>query len=324
MVISGGEDLLADRAVRRIGTQLRQADPGVTVTTVAAAGYEPGQLSTLTSPSLFGEPRMVVITGLAEGNDAALADVDAYLKNNDPDPDVTVVLVHSGGAKGKKVIQRAVDAGAPSVHVPVIKRDTDRLALVAEEFTDAGRRISTRAAQSLVDAFGSDLRELAASCAQLIADVDGDVDEDDVRRYYGGRAEATGFEVADAVATRDRARAMLALRRALDTGVDPIPLVAAIASRLRLLAKVSAVSGSGAQVAAEIGAAPWMVDKARRELRAWTPAELGEAIIVLAEVDVALKGGVEVAGVVRGASADHTFTLERMVRATTAPRRSAG
>jgi hypothetical protein len=40
-------------------------------------------------------------------------------------------------------------------------------------------------------------------------------------------------------------------------------------------------------------------------------------LIALADVDVALKGGVELGGVVRGASHDHTYTLERMVVAAT-------
>lgn len=316
VTITGPESLLADRAVQRVATALRSRHPDLSVHTLEADTYEAGSLGVIASPSLFGEERLVVLTRLAEAVDAAQRDVLAYLEA--PDDTVTLVLVHSGGVKAKKVLEKAAAvAGAVAVDVPAMKRDDERLAFIAAEFEEASRRITTGAAQALVDAFGSDLRELASSAQQLLGDVEGDVDEDAVRRYYGGRAEATGFEVADAIASRDQHASLLAMRRALSSGVDPIPLVAAIASRLRTMAKVSAVQGSGGQVASELGMAPWMVDKARRELRRWTPEQLGTAIVALAEVDLALKGGLVVKGIPRGGSHDHTFTLERAVIAMT-------
>ena len=50
---------------------------------------------------------------------------------------------------------------------------------------------------AIIDAVGSDLRELAAVCSQLVADTDGAVDATAVRRYYSGRAEVKGFDIAD-------------------------------------------------------------------------------------------------------------------------------
>lgn len=318
VTVSGPESLLADRAVARITAALRGAHPDLSVTAVDASTYEAGTLGVLASPSLFGEERLVVMENLAEATDAAQRDLLDYVET--PDDTVTLVVIHNGAAKARNTLEKVASAaGTVSIDVPAMKRDDERLAFVAGEFDDAKRRISSGAAQALVDAFGSDLRELASSCSQLLADVEGDVDEDAVRRYYGGRAEATGFEVADAIASRDQEESLLALRRALSSGVDPIPLVAAIAARLRTMAKVSAVQGSGGQVASELGMAPWMVDKARRELRRWTPGQLGEALVTLADVDVALKGGVVVKGLPRGGSHDNLFTLERAVMTMTAP-----
>ena len=64
----------------------------------------------------------------------------------------------------------------------------------------------------LIEAVGSDLRELAAATSQLVADTDGTVDESAVRRYYRGRAECPGFAVADKAVAGDRAGALEALR----------------------------------------------------------------------------------------------------------------
>ncbi len=319
VLITGPEGLLVDRAVARVQSAVRGKHAEVEVTRVEANSYEPGTLARLASPSLFEEPRVVTVVGLSEANELATKDVLGYLSA--PEPDVVLILCHGGGNRAKKVVDTAKTVpGALWVDCPAIKRDNDLLSFVAAEFADAGRTISTRGAQLLVDAFGSDLRELAASCAQLIADIPGDVDVEDVKRYHGGRAEASGFEVADAVVSRDAGRALLTLRQALDSGVDPIPLLAAIAMKIRSLAKVSVANGPSGQVAKELGMPPWMVDQARRQLRAWNPDDLAAVIVEIAAADVALKGGVEIADKIYGRTADPIYTMERLVATACLPR----
>lgn len=318
VVVTGPESLLADRAVDGAVAAVRAQHTEVEVSQLDAVGYEAGALAVLASPSLFEEHRVIVLRGMAEATDAAITEALDYLA--DPQDDVVLVLQHGGGPKGRKLLDTAkATPGAVWVDCAAIKRDAELLSFVSGEFGDVRRTISSRGAQALVDAFGSDVRELASACAALVADVEGDVDVGQVRDYHGGRAEATGFEVADAVVARDRGRALLQLRRALDTGVDPIPVVAAVAMKLRSMAKVASASERGPQVAKELGMAPWMVDNARRDLRRWTPRDLGDAIVAVAEVDVALKGGVMVGGLSRGRSEDHVYTLEQFVLRVTLP-----
>ena len=64
VLVTGPETLLAERAVERVVQRAREADPEVEVTRLEAAGYESGRLGVTTSPSLFGEPRVVVLAGL--------------------------------------------------------------------------------------------------------------------------------------------------------------------------------------------------------------------------------------------------------------------
>ena len=312
VLVTGPEELLSDRATRRVIEAVRAEHTQVEVTRIEAAGYEAGTLPVLASPSLFEEYRVVVLNGMADAGEAAVTDVLAYYA--DPQPDVVLVVRHAGGVRAKKVVDqgRAVE-GVVVVDCPAVKRANDQLAFLSREFERADRRITAQAAHLLVEALGSDLRELASAAAQLMSDVDGTLDVDDVHRYYGGRAETSGFEVADALVARDRALTSLRLRQALDSGVDPIPLLAAIAAKLRTLAKVSVSSGSGGQAAKELGLPPWMVDQARRSLRNWTPDELAAVIIAVADADVALKGGVQVGGRVIGGSQDPVYTLERVV-----------
>ena len=102
----------------------------------------------------------------------------------------------------------------------------------------------------------------------------------------------TGFRVADAAVAGRADQALTLLRHALATGADPVPLVAAVAAKVRVLAKVSVAGrGRSAEVASSLGIAPWQVDKARRDLTGWTDAGLGIAVRALAEADTAVKGG---------------------------------
>ncbi|GAB2677428.1 DNA polymerase III subunit delta [Thalassiella azotivora] len=309
VLVTGTEGLLADRAVDRVRAAAAAAHPDVETVALDASTYESGQLGVHTSPSLFGEPRLVLATAVEACTDAFVADVVAYL--SDLQDDVVLVLRHGGGQRGKKLLD-AVKGCAQGVVVdcPPVKKDAEKSDFVSQEFRAARRKVSPGAVRALLDAVGSDLRELASSCAQLLADTTGEVTEDDVQRYYGGRVEATGFKVADAVAAGRAGEALALLRQAVDTGVDPVPLVAVIALKLRTMARVAATRGRGADVARELGLAPWQVDRARRDLRGWTPEGLAAGLIALAEADEAVKGG----------GRDPVYAVERAVLTITSAR----
>ncbi|MCL2092341.1 MAG: DNA polymerase III subunit delta [Micrococcales bacterium] len=301
VLVTGSEALLAERAADRVVAAVRQADPQAEVVRLDAQEYSPGELTVATSPSLFSEAKVVVLAGLEKGTDAALTDAQAYL--GAPDADAVVVLRHGGGQRGKRFLEAAAAAEVPTVTCDQVRTDADKSDFVAAELRDAGRRAEPRAVRALVDAVGADLRELASACAQLVADTTGLVTADVVDRYYGGRVEATGFQVADAAVAGDAGRAVALLRHALATGVDPVPLVAALAVKLRTLAKVSTVRGRGAAAARDLGLAPWQVDRAASELRHWTPEGLAVAIAAVAQADADVKGE----------SRDRHYAVERAV-----------
>ena len=171
-----------------------------------------------------------------------------------------------------------------------LKKDADKSAFVVSEFKAASRRIEPDAVHALVNAVGANLSELAAACSQLIADAATAVDTAMVDRYYGGRIEATAFKVADAAMAGNGPLALSTLRHALATGADPVPLVAALAAKLRDLAKVAGAQGSSAQIAKQLGMQPWLVEQAQRDVRRWTPEGLVRSIQVTAEADAQVKG----------------------------------
>ena len=308
VLLSGPEQFLADRASGLLRDRLREQDPGLEVSDLAADAYAPGELITLASPSLFGEARLIRVSGVERCTDAFLDEAIAYL--GAPADDTVVLLRHSGGVRGKRLLDaiRSGTGGALEVACTEIKGDQARAEFVGAEVRAAGRRIAPGAVRALVAAFGDDLAELAGAVRQLLDDVDGDITEAEVSRYHGGRIETTAFDVADAALAGRTGDALVLLRHALDSGADPVPVVAAFAMKLRGMAKVAGARGAGGALAGRLGMAPWQVDRARRDVAGWSDEGLANAVAAIAATDAAVKGG----------SRDPVYALERMVRVVAA------
>ena len=102
ILISGPEDFLASRAIRAIKDRLRVSDPLIEISELEAGEYTPGSIYDLVAPSLFNEPRLLIIRGVERCTDALIEDGLAYL--NDITPESTLVFYHSSGVRGKKLL----------------------------------------------------------------------------------------------------------------------------------------------------------------------------------------------------------------------------
>jgi DNA polymerase-3 subunit delta len=192
-----------------------------------------------------------------------------------------------------------------------LNRREDRLDFLRSEAEAAGGQITSDGASALLDAIGSDLREVAAATRQLVSDSDGRVDEEVVRRYYLGRAEAKGWAIADRAIEGREAAALEELRWALSTGTEPVLVIGALAAGLRNVARVGSRSGRPeAAVASELGMPPWKVRTIRRQVTGWTPDGIEHALRAVAVAD----------GDVKGVSAHPAYALERAVRTICAAR----
>jgi DNA polymerase-3 subunit delta len=312
-LVSGDEDLLVERAIANVIAVARASDPETDVRELAAGAFNPGELDEVLSPSLFGGRRVLV---LRDGQDAKKELVAALLRYAaEPDPEVSLVVTHPGGAKGKAFADGLRDAGATVVAAARLTRHRERVDFVRDELQRLGGRCTEQAAEALLVAVGNDMRELAAACSQLIADTDGRITPETVARYYRGRAEVSGFTVADAAMVGDIPAALEALRWALQVGVDPVPIADALADGVRTVARVAAAGrGNPYQLASALGMPAWKIERAQRQARGWTPEGLVDAMHAAAECNAAVKGG----------SDDRGYALEAAVFAVSAARSQAG
>ena len=299
-LIQGGEELLADRAITDAATESK----GATVTHLSADSLELGQITDALAPSLFGDARLVVIKEIQDLPADLAEEITAYLA--DPDTGVHLVLWHKGGVKGKALLEKIKKLKPIIIQAEAIKKESDKTEFVRTEFQRLGRKISADAVQAIIDALGSDMRELSGACSQLASDVVAGkaITIEDVEKFQQGRIETTGYDVADAVLDGKTDLALVTLRQALDTGVDPVMIISAIAGSLRTLAKVSGESrgAKSFDLASKLALPPWQIDKARKQLSGWTPASLAGAVVVLAQADADIKG----------AASDPIYALERV------------
>jgi DNA polymerase III subunit delta len=300
-LIQGGESILADRAIAAIIA----SRSGATVTQLDCAEIELGAITDALAPSLFGEDRIIVLREIQELAQELQEEITEYLTNSDES--VHLVLWHKGGVKGKALLDKVKKLKPEIVQADTIKKDGDKAQFVHVEFARAGRKVTVDAVQALVDALGSDLRELSGAISQLASDTTAGktIDSDDVEKFQRGRVETTGYDVADATLDGKTDIALITLRQALESGVDPVLITSALASSIRTLAKVSGASRGvkSFELASSLGLPPWQIDKARRQLQGWSPATLSAAVVTLAQADADIKG----------ASADPGYALERCI-----------
>lgn len=291
VLVTGKEALLVQRSVDRIKALSREAHADLELHEFAASELTKHDLSRYTAPSLFGEPRLVIVDEIAKGQDALIEALVEYAKS--PEPDVTVVLVHRGEQRGKKLLDTVKKSGAPWVKADAIKSPKDKMTFAMSEFSRARRRINTDAVKALVDAFGSDLMELAAVAQQLMRDTApepgeqaGPITMTHVSAVTAGRAETTGFAIADAALAGKERQALALLRQAELAGLSHPAIVATFASKVRQLAKV-AVPGATASSA---GMPDWMFRNSASMARAYTDRSLARLVELVAHADESVKG----------------------------------
>lgn len=290
VLISGPERVLAQRALEETLEAWRSATPDAQIVRVDAAEYEPGRLTMELSPSLFGGHRLIVVRDLDEAPDALVDELEDALAH--PVDDAHIAVLHKGGNRAKRVLDALKKSKARVIDAPAMKSDRDKSAFITNEFRRAHRRITPDAVRALLEAAGKDTSELAAACRQLVDDTSGTIDENVVGTYYAGKVEASGFRVADAAVAGNASEALRLLRHAFASGVDPVPVVAVLASQLRQVARVATAGGGrSADLAKQLGMPPWQVDRARGASRGWDGVRLGRAIQCVAAADFAVKGG---------------------------------
>ena len=303
-LVLGEEELLVERAVADVllSARKRAGTDDVPVSRMRAGDVGTYELAELLSPSLFADERVVVLEAAAEAGKDAAAVIAAAAA--DVPTGTVLVVVHSGGGRAKALAGELQSLGAEVHPCARIIKLGERVDFVRKEFRALRVKVDEDTVTALLDAIGSDVRELAAACSQLVADTGGNVNAAAVRRYHSGKAEVKGFDIADKAVAGDVAGATEALRWAMMRGEPLVVLADALAEAIHTIGRVGPLSGDPYRLAAQLGMPPWRVQKAQKQARRWSRDTVATAMRVVAELNANVKGAV----------ADADYALESAVR----------
>jgi DNA polymerase-3 subunit delta len=157
-----------------------------------------------------------------------------------------------------------------------------------------GCAITPDAARMLAIYAGRQMRLLAGELEKLAtyAGAGGRIDATSVRLLTPVAQQARIFDLTDALARHERARALTILHELLDQGEAPIGLIAFIGSQVRTLLQVKDLSERGMrpqQIAEIAGLNPFVVGKTLPLVRRFSFAQLKAAYRAALGVDNALK-----------------------------------
>jgi DNA polymerase-3 subunit delta len=314
-LITGTDRPKVVRAVRRlrerIGDEATEA-----LSALEADGDEVAAASN--ALGLFAsERRLVIVENVEAWKAADAAPVVEYLKS--PSPETVLALVGDGIKKDSALAKAVAKTGDVLVYdVPRRGTRADVPGWVGKQFASLGVKVDTSVCRLIVDLVGDDLEELAGEVEKLAAWADGEaIGEREVELLVAPRGEVPPFAMTDAWGRRDVAGVLEASERLLSrtagTPRDALPrIVGVLTSHVERVAECQALAAAGVpprDAAEQLKRNRFYVEKLYEQATNFTPDELRDAIVRLAELDLALKGGSKLPG-----ELEFTRTLVEMTR----------
>lgn len=288
-LIVGDDEFLTERA--RLSVQ--RSVPTAQLTRLRAAEVTVGEIIEATSPTLFGDERIIVISDMDKvGKEITDIVINACLN---PAPGMTLVVVYSVTAKTMKKKKKApVVIGKlqkiAQVHEVYSLHPKELNQWVTREFAAHKVRPTPDVVNAVLDGVGSDLRELASAVSQLVFDTGGNVTREAVQAYYVGIAEVANWDIADAAVEGKVEAAVATCRRALQLGAEPVAIAAALANKVGAIARLYTARGDNFTLASQVGMAPYAVKLAQPVARRWSGDNISKAVVLVDELDANVKG----------------------------------
>ena len=262
-------------------------------TEVDAAEWQGGELQGLATPSLFGEPRALLVNDAKSLRKEALEEIARYLEA--PDPDATLVLSCVVAERGKvpAALQKLVEQVGAIRKVDVAKKELEPW-LVARA-KDHGLELGIPGARALVETLGPEPGQLVAALEQLQDVFAGQrVGAREVAQQFRGLGEQKTWDLCDRAFGKDLPGAIRSLRAIEEGGDEALMVLGGIAARLRDLLKVRSLPDRmpAAQVAKEAGLRfDWQARRYQQQARNFSMEQLVALHDRITEADRALKSG---------------------------------
>jgi DNA polymerase-3 subunit delta len=242
-----------------------------------------------------GEARLVVVDGVDAWKAADAKELESYLASPAP---TTVLALVGEGIKRDSALAKAVAKAGQVLAYDVSKKQLPEW--VAEQFARLGASVDRDACRALVEAVGDDVGDLASEIQKLSTWANGEqITRANVEELAVGRAETPIFAVTDSWGRRDVSATLRATESMLDRSHrsrsgELIRIVASLAGHVARVRKASRLVDEGVrpkEIASRLKIHPFVAEKAAKQAGNFSPEELAQATVGLAELDAGAKGG---------------------------------
>jgi DNA polymerase-3 subunit delta len=250
------------------------------------------------------ERRLVVVEDVERWKAADLKTLDDYLRG--PAPTTVLVLVGNEVKRDSALAKAVAKAGEVLVYdLPKRGRKADLPRWVEAQLRERGVIIDPDAARALVELVGENAHELAGEVDKLATWAEGErISAREVAAFVPARAEAPPFDLTDAWGGRDVAGVLAASERIVERSGDATRdvllrvagLMTSHVGRVRDCRRLDAEGVPPATAAERLKRNRYYVQKLYEQAGNFSEDELDEAIVRLARLDLALKGGSKLPG----------------------------
>ena len=292
-LITGGDRPKILRALRRLRDRV-----GEDATELLTAHEVSGDDAVAACNSLGllgGAGRLVIVEDVDRWKAADTKAVAAYLAS--PAPDTVLALVAAELKKDSALAKACAKAGDVLVYDVPKRRMGD---WVTKQFGDRGVSVDPEAARLLIEVVGDDPEELASEVDKIATWSGGEpVGTKEIELLAAGCAEIPGYELTDAWGRRDLPGALAACQTLLERSGDPVSrtvpmligMLVAHVGRVRDCQMFAEEGLTSREAASRLKRHPFYVEKLYAQARNYGPDELRGAVVRLAELDHAVKGG---------------------------------
>jgi len=260
---------------------------------IEASAWQGGETADLSTPSLFGERRALLVTDARHLPEVAARELAAYLAS--PAPDALLVLSATVGERARVPagLVKLVQPVGEVREVKVARKDLP--GWVARRAKAKALELAPDTASAIVERLGEDPAALDQALDQLGSAFPGSrVTRELVAEQFRGLGDQHVWDLCDRAFARDLPGSMRSLATLLQSGEDALPILGGIASRLRDLVRVRSLPDRmpPGDLARAAGLRfEWQARRYRESARRFSMEELVDIHERVVEADRALKSG---------------------------------
>ncbi|MBW1830700.1 MAG: DNA polymerase III subunit delta [Deltaproteobacteria bacterium] len=292
-VLVGTERLLIERTVETVRKAVDSMGAhGFNIDVFDGKGLDAGRvISAARTLPMMADTRLVLLRHVDAMTPTEQTNLAQYLS----DPcDSTCLLVTATKLDGRAKLSKAAKKAGVLIEAKPL-RGRELREFIRAEATAREHNIAPQAIEALLDAVGDDLAAIddAVERLSLFVGAGQRIDADAVMMCVTRIRVESIWSLVDAIGLKDRRKGVAAAQSLLDDREPPLRLLAMVARQLRIVARMREALSDGLRpqdAAKRAGAPPFKAGDLTESARRFTAASLGDAFMLIAQTDRALKG----------------------------------